>query len=40
MHCQRCMADTHVETHTVNGYTGYLCDRCRGVWEDLAATPG
>jgi hypothetical protein len=30
------MADTSVESHTINGYTGYLCERCRKEWETLS----
>jgi transposase-like protein len=35
MKCERCVADTHVEKHSVDGYSGYLCAECRETWDAL-----
>lgn len=35
MKCERCGADTTVTKHGVDGYTGYLCDECMDVWEEI-----
>lgn len=35
MKCERCGADTSVERHDVDGFTGYLCADCREVWDGL-----
>ena len=39
MRCGRCLADTPVERHQTDGFTGYLCSACREEWERLTA-PG
>jgi len=35
MRCQRCGADTHVRSHRVDEFTGYLCEGCRERWDEL-----
>lgn len=35
MNCERCGEDTRVEKHDVDGFTGYLCEECRQVWDEL-----
>ena len=35
MKCERCTADTAVEPHGVDGYVGFVCERCREQWERL-----
>ncbi|MFW6002977.1 MAG: hypothetical protein ACOCPT_00965 [Halanaeroarchaeum sp.] len=35
MKCERCGAETSVEKHDVDGFTGYLCEDCRTVWADI-----
>lgn len=37
MKCERCGADTSVERHDVDGFSGYLCSDCADVWEQLSA---
>lgn len=36
MKCERCMADDTVERHVVDGFTGYLCARCRSEWDQIS----
>lgn len=35
MECERCEADTAVERYEVDGFSGYLCDDCADVWDQL-----
>lgn len=35
MKCERCGAHTNVERHEVDDYTGYLCEECREIWDQL-----
>jgi transposase-like protein len=35
MKCERCTTDTHVRRHDVDGYVGYICERCREQWKRL-----
>ncbi len=35
MECERCGEDTSVDRYDVDGFTGYLCDECKEVWEIL-----
>lgn len=35
MKCERCGASTQVDQYDVDGFTGYLCDECRDVWDEL-----
>ncbi len=35
MNCERCGDDTDVERYDVDGFTGYLCDRCGEQWVRL-----
>jgi ssDNA-binding Zn-finger/Zn-ribbon topoisomerase 1 len=37
MRCERCGADTHVERHMIDGYSGHLCAECREEWNRLSA---
>jgi len=37
MKCERCGADTYVERHEVDGFTGYLCDSCRDAWDEISS---
>lgn len=32
MKCERCGEDTEVHPHSVDGFTGYLCDSCLTEW--------
>lgn len=38
MRCERCHADTRVERHAVDGFTGHLCADCRDTWERLTTS--
>jgi transposase-like protein len=35
MKCGRCKSDTHVGKHTVDGFSGRLCDECADVWDSF-----
>jgi len=35
MNCQRCGRDTLVQQHEVDGFSGYLCESCREVWDTI-----
>lgn len=35
MKCERCGEDTHVEEYDIDGFSGYLCDECREVWDEI-----
>lgn len=37
MKCERCLSDTPVEEHVVDGFSGYLCEQCRTVWGQFTA---
>jgi transposase-like protein len=37
MRCERCLASTSVEKHVVDGFSGFLCERCRSEWARLTA---
>ena len=33
--CERCGNTTHVERYDVDRFTGFLCDDCRDVWNEI-----
>lgn len=35
MRCERCGSATVVERHDVDGFTGYLCEECEQVWDEI-----
>jgi len=35
MECERCGDTTNVERYDIDGFTGYLCDGCRDVWDEI-----
>jgi len=35
MKCERCGADTQVERHEIDGFTGFLCQSCLEAWSAL-----
>lgn len=35
MKCDRCGVDTSVERYDVDEFTGYLCDDCVDVWDQI-----
>lgn len=37
MRCERCLSDTSVEKHVVDGFSGFLCERCRSEWDRLTS---
>lgn len=36
MKCERCGADESVRKHSVDGFTGYLCEDCTAMWLQLS----
>ena len=37
MRCERCGSDEPVERYDVGEFTGYLCQDCREIWDELVA---
>ncbi|MFB6305129.1 MAG: hypothetical protein ABEH47_08175 [Haloferacaceae archaeon] len=35
MNCERCLSRRAAGKYAVDGYSGFLCDRCREEWERL-----
>jgi hypothetical protein len=35
MECERCGETSNVERYDIDGFTGYLCDDCQDVWDEI-----
>lgn len=35
MKCERCGADTSVSQYKVDDFTGYLCEDCVEMWDEI-----
>jgi len=36
MKCERCNEDTTVTKYEVDGFSGYLCDECVEMWDNIS----